>query len=140
MVASLTKDLQTEPKKVLCVGVVRQTHSVWFMRTNDQYHRSKKQECGNTLHHGYSLLGIYKVTLRALMDVRVIDYAMREYLPPHNFCIYFYNRIFHYTLCITPKRATSLRGLFPYFCVRLTQLLSKKCCSDGEPFTTLCRI
>ena len=25
------KNLQTEPKKVLCVGVVRQTQSAWFM-------------------------------------------------------------------------------------------------------------
>ena len=27
----LTKDLQTELKKVLCVGVVRQTRSAWFI-------------------------------------------------------------------------------------------------------------
>ena len=32
---SLTKDLQTEPqKRVPCVGVVGQTQSVWFTRTN----------------------------------------------------------------------------------------------------------
>ena len=33
---SLTKDLQTEPKKVLCVGVVRQMQSAWFIQTNNQ--------------------------------------------------------------------------------------------------------
>ena len=37
---SLTKDLQTEPKKVLCVGVVFTGASAWFIpmneRTNDE--------------------------------------------------------------------------------------------------------
>ena len=31
---SLTKDLQTEPQKVLSVVVLRQMHSVWFIRTD----------------------------------------------------------------------------------------------------------
>ena len=31
VVAQLTKYLQTEPNKVLCVRVVRQTQSAWFM-------------------------------------------------------------------------------------------------------------
>ena len=33
---SLTKDLQTEPKKVLCVAVVRQMQRAWFLRTNER--------------------------------------------------------------------------------------------------------
>ena len=28
------KDLQIKPKKVLCVGMVRQTQRAWFIRTN----------------------------------------------------------------------------------------------------------
>ena len=32
---SLIKDLQTEPKKVLCVGLVKQEQSAWFTRTNE---------------------------------------------------------------------------------------------------------
>ena len=36
---SLTKNLQIKPKKVLCVGVVRQTHSGWFVRMNDLANR-----------------------------------------------------------------------------------------------------
>ena len=51
-----------------------------------------------------------------------------------------YNQIFHYTRCNTPKRVTSWQGPFPHHCARETQLLSKKCCSGGEPLATLCPI
>ena len=47
---------------------------------------------------------------------------------------------FIYTRCSTPKRVTSLRGPSPRHCARATQLLSKKCCSGGEPLATLCPI
>ena len=47
------------------------------------------------------------------------------------------NEIFHYTRCVTPKRVTSLQGPSPRHCARATQLLSKKCCSGGEPLATL---
>ena len=50
------------------------------------------------------------------------------------------NQIFHYTRCSMPKRVTSLRGPSPRHCARATQLLSKKCCSSGEPLATLCSI
>ena len=43
-------------------------------------------------------------------------------------------------LYITAKGETSLRGPFPRRCAQATQLLSKKCCSSGEPLTTLCPI
>ena len=33
--AKQTKDLQIEPKKVICVDVVRQTQSAWFMQGNE---------------------------------------------------------------------------------------------------------
>ena len=49
----------------------------------------------------------------------------------------FKNQIFHYTRYTTPKHVTSLRGSFPHHCVRAIQLLSKKCCSGGEPLATL---
>ena len=42
---SLTKDLQTEPKKMLYVGVVKQTQNAWFMRT--LYTGQKKIEQNN---------------------------------------------------------------------------------------------
>ena len=32
---SQTKDLQTEPKEVLCVGVVEKRHSAWFTPTDE---------------------------------------------------------------------------------------------------------
>ena len=38
------------------------------------------------------------------------------------------NQIFHCTCCITPTRATSLRGSFPIYCAGKTQLLSRKHC------------
>ena len=44
---------------------------------------------------------------------------------------------FIYTRCSTPKRVTSLRGPSPRHSARATQLLSKKCCSGGEPLATL---
>ena len=46
----------------------------------------------------------------------------------------------HYTRCNTPKRVTSWRVLSPRQCARATELLSKKCCSGGEPMATLCPI
>ena len=50
------------------------------------------------------------------------------------------NQIFRYTRCSTPNRVTSLRGPSPRHCAWATQLLSKKCCSGGEPLATLCPI
>ena len=50
------------------------------------------------------------------------------------------NRIFDYTSCITPKRATILRGSSPRHCARATQLPSKKYRSVGKPLATLCPI
>ena len=47
------------------------------------------------------------------------------------------NQIFHYTRCNTPKRVTSWRGPSPRHCAWVTQLLSKKCRSGGEPLATL---
>ena len=47
------------------------------------------------------------------------------------------NQFLHKTRCITPKLVTSLRVPFPRHCARATQLLSKKCCSGGEPLATL---
>ena len=41
---------------------------------------------------------------------------------------------------ITVKRVTSKRGPSPHHCAWATQLLSTKCCSGGEPLTTLCPI
>ena len=55
-------------------------------------------------------------------------------------CYWRSNQIFHYTRCKTPKRVTSWRGPSPRHCARATQLLSKKCCSGGEPLATLCPI
>ena len=48
------------------------------------------------------------------------------------------NQIFHYAGCTTRKRITNLGGSSTRHCVRETQLLSKKCCRDGEPLATLC--
>ena len=48
-----------------------------------------------------------------------------------------YGSLFHYMQCTTPKRVTSLRSPFSRHCARATQLLSKKCCSGGEPSATL---
>ena len=58
------------------------------------------------------------------------------------FCLLKSNEIksFIYTRCSTPKRVTSLRGPSPRHCARATQLLSKKCCSGGEPLAALCLI
>ena len=50
------------------------------------------------------------------------------------------NQIFHYIRCNTQKRVTSLRGPSPRHCAGATQLLSKKCLSDGEPLATMCTI
>ena len=47
------------------------------------------------------------------------------------------NLIFHYTRCITPKRATSLRGSSSRHYAQETQLLSKKCRSSGESLAPL---
>ena len=44
------------------------------------------------------------------------------------------------TRYLTPKRVTSWRGPFPRDCAWATHFLSKKCCNDGEPLTTLCLI
>ena len=33
--AKQTNDMQTEPKKVICVDVVGQMQSAWFIRTNE---------------------------------------------------------------------------------------------------------
>ena len=41
------------------------------------------------------------------------------------------------TRCITLKRVRSWRGPTPRHCTRVAQLLSKKCCSGGEPLATL---
>ena len=46
----------------------------------------------------------------------------------------------YYTRCITLKRVTSWRGPSPRQCARVTQLLSKKCCSGGEPLGILMRL
>ena len=44
-------------------------------------------------------------------------------------------------LCITPKRVTSWWGSSPRHCApQVTQILSKKCRSGGEPLATLCLI
>ena len=50
------------------------------------------------------------------------------------------NQIFYYTRCITPKRVTSWQDPSSRHCARVTQLLLKKCRSDGEPLATLCPI
>ena len=50
--ASLTKEIQTEPKKVLCVSVVIQTQSAWFIRTNE----CKWSYLGAILAVGYCML------------------------------------------------------------------------------------
>ena len=60
-----------------------------------------------------------------------------------NFCFFHCfesNQIFHYTGCVTSKRATSMRGSSPRHCARVTQLLSEKCCCVGEPMAKLCRV
>ena len=50
------------------------------------------------------------------------------------------NSKFCYIICITPKRVTNWRGPSPRHCAQAAQLLSKKCCSGGKPFATLCSI
>ena len=44
----LTKNLQTEPKKVLWVGGIRQTHGAWFIRTNEQTYEILFWDTGST--------------------------------------------------------------------------------------------
>ena len=48
------------------------------------------------------------------------------------------NQVFHYIRDINLKRITSLKGSFPRHCARATQLFSKRFCSGGEAFATLC--
>ena len=42
------------------------------------------------------------------------------------------NQLFHYTRCITPKRATILRGSSPRQCARATQILSQQWLAVGS--------
>ena len=47
------------------------------------------------------------------------------------------NQIFHYICCISPKAVTSLRDLSPRHYAWATQLLSKKCSSNGAVGNTV---
>ena len=76
---------------------------------------------------------------RSFAVVAVFDYCL-EY---NNKKLAIKNQIFHNIRWITRKRVTSWRGnsaSSPRHCARATQLLSKKCRSDGEPLATLCPI